>query len=986
MKAKILHNSKRGINKSFVLCLLLVLTNPIISISNTSNNQSLINRTNLWSEFRQKNPFNYQTVGLKRYSDGSAIIIISEPADEISAEGVSSVFRQLSISSDIKVFQHPIGYDGWVKDMVISVNNLDDSQIAPLKSKLFRYLYGTDYKAAFLDLEAIPRHTNFAMQDLNIQVSAEELGIWFINEREPLVSVDNRLDKTNLVKCFLDDNVKQAVYYSEKPGFIVWVINNEYNDQENFRICSRKFSLDSDLVLGAISNGSITAIIGRERCVPVYVLPPMRTETLFVLATTAEDGLSQSYERNNIFAGKLGNHKDYAPIYLSDELWHTEYGSILNITDQMLKSWSENGDVKYDGFVYKSPIDWAFTEGVSRDLHTKSLTYNWNTAGAGYCIDADNNFPYKIYAINRTGSLPISYIPGKTDTISDNDSTYLAEELAYDFFSGLSNPELVKVAEYASIYQIFINCRIHFPQDTDKIYSQLITNNSNEEQLTKVLESICNFHDRDADSVDGKPHYDSIQINAIEEYYEKAFDELLASCENHDDSLSVMLIMLLASPADNMIQETDSINNMIYKFRNEVVFEDKLGTLLDILIEMGDNYDIDEIDKAFEAKGTPFLRSVSHFIFNPREVDIVHFIEKYQNDVESITMYDISRYVAFGLLDKKEEIEQYAKVMSLMNPEEVKKALLAENEAKSSTWIKCPTIVQSRFTADSIFAVGGHDLSSKITPVKIDRSLAKGSCRVEMIEGKKVIYISPYDRGCITPDFLRRVERTDYVGTHSIEKLKTEARPRDIIAKTVELRADRGFNIDDHMTVIEMNQSGELVINGNTINSTESLYQQLATNSGHQSKNSPKKIVFKDISEDMVETIIDGTQTYILEKGEEYRLSNQCHNFAKARYTSQKDGSTLVVIPIEGTQIKAKEAKHVFKVPSTKLDNFKSVIKELLSNPEGIWSPFHFKRKMKSLDIHKQDFEEWLEFNKIVILIDAIKYYSYDDVIQEEVA
>ena len=61
---------------------------------------------------------------------------------------------------------------------------------------------------------------------------------------------------------------------------------------------------------------------------------------------------------------KLPGGKDYAPILLSDELWHTEYGNILNVTDQMLKSWSENGDVEYHTFTYPKPLDWAFNDGA----------------------------------------------------------------------------------------------------------------------------------------------------------------------------------------------------------------------------------------------------------------------------------------------------------------------------------------------------------------------------------------------------------------------------------------------------------------------------------------------------------------------------------------------------------------------------------------------------------------------------------------------
>ena len=120
----------------------------------------------------------------------------------------------------------------------------------------------------------------------------------------------------------------------------------------------------------------------------------------------------------------------------------------------MLKSWSENGMVDYVDFDYPKPVNWTFNDGVTGDLGVSRLTYNWNTAGVGYIVEDDT---YSIYALNRTGSLPVSYIPGESEGISDNDPVYQAEQHAYDFFSNLSSPELVKVVQYAAMYQIFRN-------------------------------------------------------------------------------------------------------------------------------------------------------------------------------------------------------------------------------------------------------------------------------------------------------------------------------------------------------------------------------------------------------------------------------------------------------------------------------------------------------------------------------------------------
>ncbi len=52
---------------------------------------------------------------------------------------------------------------------------------------------------------------------------------------------------------------------------------------------------------------------------------------MLLLAGVNSDELAQSYERNSFAAGKFDEDKnlDWAPIYLSDVLIDTEYGSLL---------------------------------------------------------------------------------------------------------------------------------------------------------------------------------------------------------------------------------------------------------------------------------------------------------------------------------------------------------------------------------------------------------------------------------------------------------------------------------------------------------------------------------------------------------------------------------------------------------------------------------------------------------------------------------
>lgn len=264
------------------------------------------------------------------------------------------------------------------------------------------------------------------------------------------------------------DRKLSGVFFSTKPGIVMWAMPRA-DALEHHRREARQFSLDSDLLLGAIASPDQIAIIGRERVSPVSLLPPLRIETILQLGAAREDELAQSYERTNPFAGRfewapllkaifrmrfddLPEYPDWAPIYLSQRLVDTEYGSLLNITDQMLKSWSEHGQVRYINFKYPDPPKFPFEKALDEDLNAREITFNWNTKGAGYVTSIDD---YEMMALSRTGALGVDYLAGDRPKVEE------AENVAYQYFSALGDPNLVRVVEYAALYQIFHHFGIH---------------------------------------------------------------------------------------------------------------------------------------------------------------------------------------------------------------------------------------------------------------------------------------------------------------------------------------------------------------------------------------------------------------------------------------------------------------------------------------------------------------------------------------------
>lgn len=432
--------------------LVIILLASGFKLSASNGESPTLSMEDTWQQFRQIHPYGFQTVALKHVGD-ECVFVISEPSEDVSESSLNHLFRKYGGCMIVK--HQPLGYDGWLGDAVGSIRFKDKDDFDSFTRELFNLLYGTDYKHYYTDLDHPSEHVYFSEDRLNFSISAAEIYTWFIKDKEAFLVDDN---KTKTINGILSSKSSQTneLYYSKDRGFVAWVITPDKitTSDKSFKINARRFALDSDLIIGAIGkkNGKM-AIIARERVVPVTVLPPLRIETITLLATTDNDELAQSFELYDVFAGKTNENMDMAPIYLSDELKHTEYGNLLNMTDQMLKSWTENNDVHDYNYDYPVPIDWAFNDGVFHDLNlSHSLTYNWNTAGAGYVIkDWDG---LDIYAVNRTGCLPVSFIPeGMEGKV--NEKVNEAEELAYDFFSELNSPELVREVQYATLYQIF---------------------------------------------------------------------------------------------------------------------------------------------------------------------------------------------------------------------------------------------------------------------------------------------------------------------------------------------------------------------------------------------------------------------------------------------------------------------------------------------------------------------------------------------------
>lgn len=399
-----------------------------------------------WKAFRATYPYHTQSIAVgDPGADGSRLMVISEPPPAFALNDIVSI--DSSVLRDARVYRHRIGWDGWVRDVVVRLPRMQREALNELLAQTHLVLFGTTYGARVINLEALPKIETKVLGS-DIAVRYNELRQWLMGPRALRFG---RGAQASTIPRLLALG-EQGIRWSTDSSLVTWLLPRE-GLPDNAEATIRRFAIDTDLLVAAVAESTTMAIIGRARRVPAQALPPLRTETIALLASVQGDELAQSYERNTMFAGRGYNEKDWAPIYLSRVLQHTEYGSLLNITDQLLKGWSQAGTVGYVNFDYPRPAMFPFPVPLDEHLRSPTVTFNWNTKGVGYVVREGK---LTIYGVQRTGALPVSYFAGEDE---QNAKTIAAERVGYEYFASLRDPNLVRVVQYAFLYQAFRSLR-----------------------------------------------------------------------------------------------------------------------------------------------------------------------------------------------------------------------------------------------------------------------------------------------------------------------------------------------------------------------------------------------------------------------------------------------------------------------------------------------------------------------------------------------
>ena len=630
-------------------------------------------------DFRKKFRFHYQGIGMASFADSSRMILISDLPPHFETDSIAPIFAKFTHQTELR--KHPIGYDGYTTDMIILLGNATQENCDRLVKRLNKELFFSDYKPVVMTLPDDEKRQYFTKENIDYQITLEEFNTWFMEEGEGFI----HLNDTATVLTISDIFAKQArgVYFSQQPGFVAWAVAKNTDIAPQIGEI-RQFTLDADLILGALADSSTLVIIGRERQSPLYELPPLQIESILLLAATTEKELSQSLDINDLMAGKMVNGRDWCPTYLSRELENTEFGDLMTITDVLLKDWSERGTIQESHYRYPKPGYYPFDRPLFRKLSLDELVYNWNTAGAMYAIDnvefRNTNFEesdtsnskfkiqnsklkYTIYTLGRTGSLPVSYFNSQERSQSIG---YRYESQAYHYFATLGNTDLARVVQYTALYQLFIDNNISYSGNT---YSSFPKNKPFllYKPTLEFLDTIRHLSTEQIASLS-----DSIAQRNFRDYQKEQVDKQL--------------------------RDNEQKHNMAYSDEKiDLIYHD-----VHLNTQTGISRAINEVKNMLNGLSEEQYKQLARYLSYPRGV-IIRDRESYNTLLRGRRVNQLMRMVGKNNLD-----------LIGMDLAKVKNYFASNLSNNSGRYLKTSSLI---ITFNDMLTTGGHNLSSRISRV-----------------------------------------------------------------------------------------------------------------------------------------------------------------------------------------------------------------------------------------------------------------------------
>lgn len=677
-------------------------------MSNAAFSQSFAEKekTKIWQNFRGNYPNPYQTIGFAQFNDKSQLYLISEPPSYVQLSDITELFEGFDYSVEVKTWN--IGYDGWVKDVVICVHYIPPVYKLLFIKQLNELLYANSYKLICKELPVVqPRRIFIKSNTIDYKISSMELNKWFVENNMHFVEVAKSINQYSFNELL--NSPKAGVYASNDSTFMIWSI--PYGNQAGFsRENIGKFTIESDIILGAISNSKTLIVIGRARQCSYAELPPLRIETIEMLAGTKSESLSQSLNIAELITGKMDNGADWCPAFVSDELENDEFGHLLTMTDIFLKDWLSAGFLSYPEYKYPKPNRYY---EMNRN-NISSIRYNWNSKDYIY---STRFYDKDVIAFRNTACLNASLFDASEIEEKEMNKTINSE--ANKYLASLNNADLARVVQYTALYQIFKTNNIHCntyskPHTIDK--TTLLLNDTRE-----ILNKLRNLSNDEIKTISRRIEEDYFTLYLYQNL------QTLADTKRSEWEEEFNKAVEKAAKENNMtikeFQTTEKYKNGREKSLQE--FDWKINLWIEASKEKTINERTIEQYPKIEALRNK-LYNLSYSDFNKLCNYVSYPNGEYTSDYSSI------RHLSREITELYWPIWLSAKYFGI-NMEKVKDDYIAALKTDNGLWMKTPKVVvtnnkvgQTKVGEDTYInvtgTVGGHSLNASIQNKPIDNT------------------------------------------------------------------------------------------------------------------------------------------------------------------------------------------------------------------------------------------------------------------------
>lgn len=430
------HEAFRSVLSLGLITAVVALGVGLTSVQAHADGKSLV------QSLRQQWPWHLQTIVYDwGKSPGDVNLLITEPPSAFlpGSSKVKATAAKLGPNTGVLWVKTPRGSNGWVRDLVFTMripacrdhNSPDCSgTLKEAVGSLAFEVFGTTYKAHAVTLEQVPRFTAFSAP-ANLQVDIGGFANLFTNN--PPSFLPWNASETTTFKRVLEGQVT-GTFYSSPSGLVLFSFSLS-DPLMPLQGAFRQFAIDSDILLGG-ARGSADqdrlVLIARERRSDIFQAPPLRFEDLELAVKARNTGQFQTFG-DALFGGAKLCHgvaagSDLHPAFLSAELMDTRYGSTLNATDVLIKSYTEGGDFKAVGLDLPLPENFPFKRNEVFIKSGGDLTYNWSIDRAVEVLNAPD---FQLLMADQSASLAVSYFVESGPNLS------YEEKISRDYFRDL---------------------------------------------------------------------------------------------------------------------------------------------------------------------------------------------------------------------------------------------------------------------------------------------------------------------------------------------------------------------------------------------------------------------------------------------------------------------------------------------------------------------------------------------------------------------